>query len=418
MSDSKKDIGWDYLFSNDSSNTNSELHKYRDGSGSYNDVDGNEGYTYSDGSAFYRGSDGSEGRRYTDGSGSYSGADGSEGLVYSDGSGYYRDSSGNTHYFSSDEERPSSVSTKSNPLSDGLTIAGTILSLAVARADQKQREQELHRRKMMRNLWNAYMDDCEPITFLILLAIYSLLLFVETFLYKFFVFAGVASAEQVIQELDMYLHIEAPSVFLQSLYWFKWQWCVIIFITLIYIIVISIIAKKTTQAKMRLAKFEPNDVIGLHYNKVATIISNYGFTNIELRPLKDVEPGTEDIDQSVSKVAIRGKTNFTRYTTFPYDSHIDLWYHSKKEIAPPRSPNSCKNKRRIIIVSEFKQAGFTRIIERPTPLKHSGLWAKDEGVKEVLINNSAEFDTSSLYPYDTPVIIYYYSKYRVEAESL
>ena len=72
---SKKDIGFDFLNSDDAGfireDEDGDSYKYSDGSGYYHGADGSEGYIYSDGSGYFHGADGSDGYRYSDGSGYY-----------------------------------------------------------------------------------------------------------------------------------------------------------------------------------------------------------------------------------------------------------------------------------------------------------------------------------------------------------
>ena len=95
---SKKDIGWNYLNSDDTDsipkNDGDWIYESSDGSNTYYGEDGSWGYKNSDGSGSYYGADGSWGYKNSDGSGSYYGNDGTWGYTNADGTGSFYDSNG------------------------------------------------------------------------------------------------------------------------------------------------------------------------------------------------------------------------------------------------------------------------------------------------------------------------------------
>ncbi len=119
-----------------------------------------------------------------------------------------------------------------------------------------------------------------------------------------------------------------------------------------------------------------NNEIKINADKSAYIYKNYktvikeleklGFTNIEEKPMYDIELGWTE-EGEVDSVKIDGKDNYKRGDVFKNDSKVVVSYHMNinddpSKIKPPHDGSSAAGKKYDEIVKAFKDAGFTNVV--------------------------------------------------------
>lgn len=151
------------------------------------------------------------------------------------------------------------------------------------------------------------------------------------------------------------------------------------------------------------------DLYGKNVQEVNSLLFNNAFNNINNVSINDIYIRSPYKEGQVGEIIIGGKSFFTEYDTFPYDTEIIIRYHNKVQFKVPFSPNSLRKKEYREVVNSFKNLGFTEVYEIPIKDLITG-WVKKEGsVEKVLISNSSNFEQHTSYTYDTKIIVYYHS---------
>lgn len=370
---SKKDKGWDYLNSDDVNSTFSDenddgswSYKNDDGSSSYYGADGSWGYTNPDGSGSYYGADGSWGYKNSDGSGSYYGADDSWGYKNSDGSASYYGSNGSWGYKNSDgsgsfygsDDFDDSDGDDSNGNDSDISLAEGVAGLALGLgaialakhsantkadkkhqiekeriAEEKRREQERVRkekqevRKHNRIIRNKRLKalffnskkiqvnfNTEDLTGNAVDYVISRL--------KDCGFKNTKSVPikdiyigciNYVGEVEQVIINGQPSIVTGEEVPYDAE------------VIVTYHAKKEFAIPYSSGQFHKRD-----YKEVMQQLSDVGFTEICLHPLKDLTTGWIKKKDSVSSVIIDGHTDYKKNQIFAYDVEIVVQYHSFK----------------------------------------------------------------------------------------
>lgn len=357
-----KNIGRDFLFSNDCGFINGddgESYRYSDGSGYYDGDDGSEGYIYSDGSGYYHGADGSEGYLYSDGSAYYNGADGTDAYRYSDGSGYYHGADGSEGYRDSDG---SGYFNDANGLSFRYDSSGDVCS-----------------------------SDFTSSMVNIALGLGALLLAKHTSK------VNEEAQREKDEQLERARIVEEERKIRQSK---------------------KKLARKQRNKRIKAflfnkknlaLEFATADLIGNNVDLVVAEIKDAGFNNFKTVPIKDIHVENADYLGQVDQVFINGQTCIAEGTMIPYDAEIEITFHAKKEIEFPYSTRQMIKRDFNQLVNEFANIGFTEVYTLPLKDLTVGWIRKERAVRRVMIEGIDTIKKGMLIEYDKKITIQYHS---------
>lgn len=146
------------------------------------------------------------------------------------------------------------------------------------------------------------------------------------------------------------------------------------------------------------------------YGVAMSDFTDAGFSNIELKPLKDLDPDSNKMGL-VEKVAINGNAKFSYIDLFPDNSVISISYHSVKrqKLFVGTSSEDFKKKDYKAVIEMLKSAGFYNF--EYALQTDASLFVKKNTVESVTIGGVSEFSSySSFYEDETVVIAIHIAK--------
>ncbi len=144
------------------------------------------------------------------------------------------------------------------------------------------------------------------------------------------------------------------------------------------------------------------------YESAVKILKDSGFTNVHTSPLYDLDYERKDDSGLVALVLISDTKSFKADDKYPYDSRIDVKYHSAAQVAVPVSAKEAKGEQYSEIVDKFKNAGFGDIVLSVSYDLITG-WLNGAGeVESIFINGNSSFDSGSKFTVDSKIEIVYH----------
>lgn len=143
-----------------------------------------------------------------------------------------------------------------------------------------------------------------------------------------------------------------------------------------------------------------------NYKDVIKKLEKLGFTNIEEKPMYDIELGWTD-EGEVENVKINGKDNYKRGDIFKNDVKVVVSYHMNanddpSKITPPYS--GATNKKYDVVVKAFKDAGFTNV----TAVEGSNYYNKPENTVSGITADGESIGYEKKYKPSAKIVITYY----------
>jgi predicted RNA-binding Zn-ribbon protein involved in translation (DUF1610 family)/DNA-directed RNA polymerase subunit RPC12/RpoP len=144
------------------------------------------------------------------------------------------------------------------------------------------------------------------------------------------------------------------------------------------------------------------------YESVVKILEDAGFTNVHTSSLYDLDYASKDDDGLVATVLILDNKSFEPDDKYPYDSRIDVKYHSVARASAPVSAKEAKGEQYSEVVDKLKDAGFGDIAISVDYDLITG-WINGAGeVESISINGDSSFDSGSMFTVDSKIEIVYH----------
>lgn len=143
-----------------------------------------------------------------------------------------------------------------------------------------------------------------------------------------------------------------------------------------------------------------------NYKDVIKKLEKLGFTNIEEKPMYDIELGWTD-EGEVDNVKINGKDNYKRGDVFKNDEKVVVSYHMNAnddptKITPPYS--GATSKKYDEVVKAFKEAGFTNVVA----VEGSNYYNKAENTVSGITADGESIGYEKKYKPSAKIVITYY----------
>ena len=143
-----------------------------------------------------------------------------------------------------------------------------------------------------------------------------------------------------------------------------------------------------------------------NYKDVIKDLEKLGFTNIEEKPMYDIELGWTD-EGEVDNVKINGKDNYKRGDVFKNDVKVVVSYHlnandDPTKITPPYG--GATDKKYDVVVKAFKDAGFTNVVAE----EGSNYFDKPENTVSGITADGESIGYEKKYKPDAKIVVTYY----------
>lgn len=376
---SNKDIGWEYLNSDDaesiSKNDGDWIYNKPDGGNSYHGEDGSWGYKNADGSGSYYGNDGSWGYTKSDGSVSYYGANGSWGHKNADGSGSFYDSENNcskyeSSYDDDDDDDDDETEEKSCGEVIGEAIGTVAATLLISAMEEKHRQREIEKE-------NEHKRELE--------------------------------LKKIQAKREREARKQAEIRRKERKEWRQRHKGVIITSIFLALAIALFSFGYYQYQKLIPIGYSESDLIGLNYGEVVQVLKEKGFENISTKEISDLSLVDEGQSFLVTNITLEILDDFNANTKYPCYMPIIIEYHTLKLCSAPITSKDAKNMNYLDVVEQFENTGFINV---KTNVKYDIItgWMTDDGaVESITINGSEEFDCYNEFRPDAEVIITYHT---------
>ena len=152
-----------------------------------------------------------------------------------------------------------------------------------------------------------------------------------------------------------------------------------------------------------------SEAIGQDYRKITKKLEKAGFINIHTNPQYDLEIKEINSENTISKIEIHRETEFTASSQYPYDTPIEVTFHTLKKINVPFSAKSARKMDYEKLELMVREAGFVNVNTQATYDLITGWIFSDGTVDKITINGEDKFSKNSSYRPDAEVIIIYHT---------
>ena len=163
--------------------------------------------------------------------------------------------------------------------------------------------------------------------------------------------------------------------------------------------------------KILFLNHDSSELTGEHLFVVFSLLRKEGFAKIKTVRVNDTYENSSTFIYQVDNININGRHEFWAGEGFPEDSEVVITYHQKKELLMPFSERELKRRNYLDVKTELSNLGFTKIITRSVRDLKTGWIIKDGSVDRVFAveDKQEPIYRNMMYPYDTPIVIYYHS---------
>lgn len=169
------------------------------------------------------------------------------------------------------------------------------------------------------------------------------------------------------------------------------------------------VSRHNDSLKLKALPVSSYELAGMDAGEAEDILRAAGFTNIELTELEDLKYSDLALRGTVEYVSIKGDKSFSAGDSCPYDRLIRIAVHSPALAAPPIYNSGVKGKDRSDVSKLFSDAGFGDIRLQAEPDLVKGWLTKENTVKSIEINGSADYKTGVKFPVDSEIVIIYHT---------
>ena len=146
--------------------------------------------------------------------------------------------------------------------------------------------------------------------------------------------------------------------------------------------------------------------VNKNYKDVIEKLEKLGFTNIEEKPIYDIELGWTE-EGEVDNVKINGKDNYKRGDIFKNDVKVIVSYHMNanddpSKIMPPYS--GATSKKYDVVVKAFKDAGFTNVVA----VEGANYFGETENTVSSITIDGESIKNEKKYKPNSKIVITYY----------
>ncbi len=147
----------------------------------------------------------------------------------------------------------------------------------------------------------------------------------------------------------------------------------------------------------------------MEFNHATELLENNGFTNIQSKPLNDLNPNEKSQINVIGEVEILGDNVFDVDTMYPYDTQIVLSYHSIREECVPVSTKEAKQYNYRELKKILNDTGFVNVHPDPAHDLIMGIINKEDMVKSITVDGNNHYSSWESFPVDTEIVITYHS---------
>ena len=153
--------------------------------------------------------------------------------------------------------------------------------------------------------------------------------------------------------------------------------------------------------------FNSSDATDKMLVDIVNMFSDTGFTNIQLKPAKELNSDKRFDEGKVKSITIDGKKNFNKGDKFKSNAKIVITYYALKEIQFPFSAEDVVGKSKDEVLALLNDAGFLNVRAFASPYQ----WIfPDDAAINVQFGDSKNVEKGVLVRPDVLVIVYFNSK--------
>jgi len=153
-------------------------------------------------------------------------------------------------------------------------------------------------------------------------------------------------------------------------------------------------------------------MVGEHLYSILALLATAGFKNITCFPLERVGGNSREYLYEVAYVQISGKVEYDKGEVFDENAEVEIVYYDKRKIKIPYRIRTLLLQDFVSAKKELEALGFSNVVGR----KLCDLRRKNSlqvGMVESIVvgkgKNETLVQTSTPYPYDTEIIIWYHT---------
>jgi len=163
------------------------------------------------------------------------------------------------------------------------------------------------------------------------------------------------------------------------------------------------------KSKLTVIGISSEECVGQRAESISAKLKEAGFTRISECALEDLPYSEKWKEGTVTSVSINGNVEFSPSSKYPYDSKIEVFYHSLSLVLAPITSKEAKGKDYSEIVSQFENSGFASVRICPIYDLVTGWVTKDLSVENVTIDGNDKYDLNASYRPDAEVTISYHT---------
>lgn len=158
-------------------------------------------------------------------------------------------------------------------------------------------------------------------------------------------------------------------------------------------------------------QYEFNELYGEHLYFVIAFLKRRGFCNIQVIPIKTFDDYSPNYIYEVDSVQIQENKSFGYGDIFHRTSKILVYYYAKREISVPFSESYLRHRNCDEVQEHLRNYGFVWIEKERIRGNPMCLLRSEGSVEQVLIGEKEPepMQADTLYPYDTRIVIMYFS---------
>lgn len=147
----------------------------------------------------------------------------------------------------------------------------------------------------------------------------------------------------------------------------------------------------------------------LQYSELISFLRNREFYKIKTSSIEDLSIDALSMDGVVASVSINNMETFDATSEFPYNSQINIVYHSLKRKAPPLTSKRAKHKHIDNVITQFRNAEFQNLYKQKIPDLKTGWLVKENSVEKVTINGKENYKRRDQFRIDAKIVISYHT---------
>ena len=169
------------------------------------------------------------------------------------------------------------------------------------------------------------------------------------------------------------------------------------------------VAKKIFNGYKTKINYDSSELIGKNVDDIIRGLKDKGFTNIHKQAIQDIYIDNLKEVNSIERVVVDEKIDFSKNDVFSYDSKIFITYHTKKKLVIPFTSREVHGKNVKDIEKMLKDIGFINIELKEINDLVIGFLIKNGSIEDVGINHNVLYKRASFHEYDSKIEIRYHT---------